>query len=60
MLEDGVECEPFTIISIDSLHAWESKYYLQVDLYNCTYKFLDRQMIDCLNGNFIFFEVGED
>ena len=28
--EDGAECESFTIISIDSLLAYENKYYLQV------------------------------
>ena len=34
--DDNVECEPFTIISIDSLVVYESKYYLQVYLDNCT------------------------
>ena len=33
--EDGVECEFFTIISIDSLLVYESKYYLEVYLDNC-------------------------
>ena len=28
--EDGAECESFTVISIDSLLAYENKYYLQV------------------------------
>ena len=28
--EDGVACESFTIVSIDSLLAYENKYYLQV------------------------------
>ena len=32
ILEDGVECEYFKIISIDSLLVYESKYYLQVYL----------------------------
>ena len=32
--EDNVDCEPFTVISIDSLPAYENKYYLQVYLEN--------------------------
>ena len=28
--EDNVECESFTIISIDSFLSYENKYYLQV------------------------------
>ena len=32
--QDGVEYESFTIISIDSLHAYEHKYYLEVYLDN--------------------------
>ena len=32
VLEDGVECEYFKIMSIDSLLVYESKYYLQVYL----------------------------
>ena len=28
--EDAVACESFTIVSIDSLLAYENKYYLQV------------------------------
>ena len=30
--EDGIECEPFTVISIDSLLVYKSKYYLRVYL----------------------------
>ena len=30
--EDGIECEPFTVISIDSLLVYTSKYYLRVYL----------------------------
>ena len=37
VLED-VKCEFFTIISIDSLLAYENKYYMQVYLDNCGYK----------------------
>ena len=33
--EDGVECESFTVISIDSLLSYDSKYYLQIYLANC-------------------------
>ena len=33
--EDGVECESFTVISIDSLLYYNSKYYLQIYLANC-------------------------
>ena len=39
--EDGVECESFTIISIDSLLDYENKYYLQVYLDKCTYKIVN-------------------
>ena len=51
VLKDGVECEPFTIISIDSLFAYENKYYQQVSLDNCTYKIVDKQMTDDLHDN---------
>ena len=33
--EDDIECESFTVISIDSLLVYESKYYLQIYLGNC-------------------------
>ena len=36
--EDGVECESFTFISIDSLHVFDDKYHLQLYLDNCTNK----------------------
>ena len=36
--EDDIECESFTIISIDSLLVYENKYYLNVYLDNCAYK----------------------
>lgn len=38
VLEDSVKCEFFTIISIDSLLAYESEYYMQVYLDKCAYK----------------------
>ena len=49
--EHDTECESFTIISIDSLLAYDSKYYLQVYLYNCVYKTVNQQMADYLDGN---------
>ena len=36
----------FTVISFDSLLVYESKYYLQVYVDNCTYKTVDKQNID--------------
>ena len=36
--EDDIECEYFTIISIDSLLVYGNKYCLQVYLGNCAYK----------------------
>ena len=56
--EDDIECESFTVISIDSLLAHENKYYVQVYLDNCAYKIVDKQMIDYLGDN--PFEVDED
>ena len=46
MLEDGVKYEFFTVISVDSLLAYENKYYLQVFLYKCVYKVADKGIID--------------
>ena len=43
--EDGVECESFTIIFIDSLLVYENKFYLQVYLDSCTYKIVNIEMI---------------
>ena len=39
--EDDIECEFLTVISIDSLLAYENKYYLQEYLDNCAYKIVD-------------------
>ena len=36
----------FTVISFDSLLVYESKYYLQVYVDNCTYKTVDKRNID--------------
>ena len=52
MPEDDIECESFTVISIDSLFVYESKYYLQVYLDNCPYKIVNKQMTDYLDDNF--------
>ena len=49
--EDDVKCESFTIISIDSLLACKSKYYLQVYLDNCAYKIVNKQMTDYIDEN---------
>ena len=51
MSEDDIECESFTLISIDSLLIYENKYYLQVYLNNCAYEIVDKQMKDCLDEN---------
>ena len=52
VLEDGVECEYFTVIFIDSLLVYDSKYYLRVYLDNSAYKIVNTQMIDYLDDNF--------
>ena len=49
--EDDIECESFTVISIDSLLVYENKYYLQVYLDNCAYKIVNKQMTDYLDEN---------
>ena len=51
MPEDDIECECFTVISIDSLLVDETKYYLKVYLDNCAYKIVKKQMKDCLDEN---------
>ena len=51
MPENDVECESFTVISIDSLLLYENKYYLQVYLDNCVYKIVHKQMTDYLDEN---------
>ena len=45
---DDIGCECCSVISIDSLLVYENKYYLQVYLENCTYKIVDKRMIDYL------------
>ena len=46
-----IECESFTVISIDSLHVYENKCYLQVYLDNCAYEIENKQMTDYLDEN---------
>ena len=53
VLEDDIEWESFTVISIDSLLAYYSKYYLQVYLDNCAYKSVIKQMTDYLSENIL-------
>ena len=49
MPEDNMECESFTVISIDSLLVYE--YHLEVYLDNFAYKITNKQMTDYLDGN---------
>ena len=49
--EDDIECESFTVISVDSLLVYNKKYYLQVCLENCAYKTVNKKMTDYLDGN---------
>ena len=51
MPENGVECNTFTIIPLDSLLVYENKYYLQVYLDNCAYKIIHTQMVDYLGDS---------
>ena len=50
-LEDDIECESFTVISIDSLLVYDNKYYLQVYLDNCVDKTINKQVRDYLDEN---------
>ena len=50
--EDDIDCESFTIISIDSLLVYENKCYLQAYLDNCAYKIVNKQMADYLDNLF--------
>ena len=40
--KDDIECESFTVISIDFLFVRNKKYYLQVYLDNCAYKIVNK------------------
>ena len=50
--EDDIECESFTVISIDSLLVYNKK-YLQVYLDNCAYKTVNKQMPNYLDENLL-------
>ena len=54
-----IECESFTIISIDSLLTYEQKYYLQVYFHNCANKLVDKEMTDYLNDNIFENDEGQ-
>ena len=49
--EDDIECQSFTVISIDSLLVYEIRYYLQAYLDKCAYKVAKKQMTDYLDDN---------
>ena len=49
--EDNIECESFTVISIDFLFVYESKYHLQVYLDYCAYNIINKQRTDYLDKN---------
>ena len=49
--EVDIACESFTVISIDSLLVYESKYYLRVYLDSCAYEIVNKQMTDYLAEN---------
>ena len=46
MPEGDIECESFTVISIDFLLLYKNKYYLHIYLDNCAYKTVNKQMTD--------------
>ena len=56
--DNGVDCEPFTIISTDSLLVRENNYYLQISLNNCAYNIAATKMPDYLGNN--LFETDEN
>ena len=49
VLEDDIEYESVTVISIDFLLVYENKYYLQVYLDNCADEIQTKQMTDYLD-----------
>ena len=46
--EDGIECEYFIVIAIDSFFVYRNKYYLQVYLDNCAYRIASKQMTEVI------------
>ena len=53
-----VECKSFTIISIDYLLVYESKYHVEVYLYKCAYETINTEILDNLDDN--LFEADEN
>ena len=51
MPDDGIKCESFTAISVDSLSVYNGKYYLKVYSDKCACKIIGKQMIDYLDDN---------
>ena len=51
---DEIECESFTVISIDSVLLHENNYYLKLYLENSAYKIVNKQIIKILIK--LFFE----
>ena len=49
MPEHDIECESFTVIYIVSSLVYGSKYYLQVHLENCAYRFANKQITNYLD-----------
>ena len=42
VLEDDIECESLTVISIAFLLVYDNKYYFQVYLHNCAFKIVNK------------------
>ena len=55
MSENDIECESFTVISINSLLVYKNKYYLEIHLDTCSNEIAKKQMTDYLNDN--LFEI---
>ena len=51
MPEDDIECESFTVIFIDTLLVYKSKYCVQVYLDNSAYKSANKQIRDYVDDN---------
>ena len=47
--ENDIEHECITVLSIDSSVVYESKYYLQLYLDNCTHKIVNKEIINYLD-----------
>ena len=53
MPEDDIVWESFAVISIDSLLAYQNKYYLKIYLDNCANKIVNKQMKHYLDEVFL-------